>query len=118
MIDRTIYTLYLLARYRKLEDHYVISGGLVFLWVHLDLLALFKIYCVVRKASFVDLFFEFRLPIVCFIIVAFFLSKLYARTLIKRSKSKSLFLKRVELWKIWVFMWFSVGFFLLTMIFL
>ena len=118
MINRFIYTLYLFSRYRKLTDKYLASGGLIFLWSHLNLFALAKLICVQLNLSFVDIFYEYRLVYLLVVVLFYFGSISYANFLIKRIQSGTLKIKKTSLQKVCLFMAISMFFFLTVMIFL
>ena len=118
MINRFIYTLYLFSKSRKLEDHYLISGGLIFLSLQLVILTLMKLICIQLDLSFVDVFFDNRMIYIFLIIMLFFLSKAYAKLSIKRIKAGTLRIKKISPQRIWLFMILSMFFFLIVMIFL
>jgi len=117
MLQRFIYTLYLFSRFRKLEDHNLIAGGFTLLLFQLYLIALLKMLCKLLDASFIDIFFDNRLIYIFLVVILFFLSKGYASLLIKRIKAKGLRIKKIALQKVWLFIAFSIFFFLIVMIF-
>ena len=118
MINKIIYTLYLFSRFRKLGDRYLISGGLFFLFFHLDILALIKILCNLLNIDFIEFFYENRLVYVL-IILSFYLGSMsYAKLLIRRIKAGNLKVKKIALEKVWSFMKLSMIFFLIVMIYL
>lgn len=118
MINKIIYTLYLFSRCRKLGDRYLISGGLFFLFFHLDILALIKILCNLLNIDFIEFSYENRLVYVL-IILSFYLGSMsYSKFLIKRKRSGNSNVKKIPLEYVWLFMVSSMIFFLIVMIYL
>lgn len=116
MINRFIYTLYLFSRYRKLEDHFLISGGLTFLYLQLNVIAIAKILCLKFSVSFIEIFFQYRLLYVVVTVIVFFLSKFYAQLVINRGRRNYFKIHKLPLIYVWLFMLMSLLFFLTTMI--
>ncbi|RXK81421.1 hypothetical protein [Filimonas effusa] len=114
MLNRCIYTLYLLARYRKLGDHYLIAGGIPFLWLHLVVLAGIKLLCMAIGVPFVDFFFDHRIGFMVCLILSFFLSKMYAKHVVVVEK-KEMKIRRISLSFIWYSMICIMAFFLVIM---
>jgi hypothetical protein len=106
----------LFSRFRKLGDHYLIAGGILLLWLQLDVLAIIKLACIVVRISFIDFFIEFRLVYIVIAITAFFLSKEYARRLVRKVLIEKIFIRKVPMVEVWLFMLISLLFFLVVMI--
>lgn len=116
-MNKLIYTLYLYSRARKLEDHFLISGGMIYFFFHLDVLATIKLVCLMSRVSFIDYVSENKVYFFTIILGFSFLAQLYARELIRRQKLGRLSIKRVELSTVFQFMIYSMLFFLWIMIF-
>ncbi len=118
MINKIIYTLYLFSRCRKLGDRYLISGGLFFLFFHLDILALIKILCNLLNIDFIEFFYENRLIYILIIFSLYLESMSYAKFLIKRKRVENSTVKKITLEYVWLFIALSMIFFLIVMIYL
>lgn len=117
-MNKIIYTLYLYSRFRKLSDRYLVSGGLFFLFFHLLLAAFVKILCIQFNINFIDLLYTNRLTYIIIIFLGYFGFLWYAKFLIRRVRVKNLYIKKISIYKDWLFMAFSLLFFLFVMIFL
>jgi len=85
MINRLIYTLYLVSRKRKLGQHYLMSGGSAFFLLYINCLSIWMIVGCLTGTDFFDGFVRNEKMILLLTIVGFFGAQLYAKTVIKNN---------------------------------
>ncbi len=116
MIKRAIYTLYLYSRWRKLNDHYLYSGAVVFFLLYLNLFTISKLLCLVMKLDFIKIFMKHNFTFLLVTIVCFFLSQFFAKGLIRKIQTTDFHVKRLALSSIAFYFLISLLLLLLVML--
>jgi hypothetical protein len=84
MMNKLIYTLYLISRRRNLGDDYLMSGGFAFILLWFNGLTLLTLICYIGKRDMVSFFVENEIVILTITILGLGWVQFYARKLVKR----------------------------------
>ena len=84
MLNKLIYSLYLISRRRNLGDDYFMSGGFAFIMLWFNGLTLLTLICYIGKKDVVPFFVENEMIILTITILGLGLIQFYAKKLVKR----------------------------------
>jgi hypothetical protein len=84
MLNKLIYTLYLISRRRNLGDDYLMSGGFAFIMLWFNGLTLLTIIWYINKRDVVPFFVENEMVILTITILGLGWIQFYAKKLVKR----------------------------------
>jgi hypothetical protein len=115
MLRRVIYTLYLFSKERKTGDHFLMSGGSAFFLFFINLITVLIIIFWVMKKSFGAFFVKFEYLFLSAALICFFLSQLYARSVVKNIQKQSIEVMKLQPTLILFYSIVSVIFLLLSM---
>jgi hypothetical protein len=96
MINRLLYTLYLISRKRKLSTHYLNAGGSVFFILVLNVLAIWMIISIFAQQDFFTQFVKNEWIVLPLVLLFFFGMQFYVYLLIKKYKTNSFLLQRMN----------------------
>ena len=115
MLNKVIYALYLFSKERKIGDNFLMSGGSVFFLLFINLISVSSIIFWLKKKSFSAFFVEYEYFFLAVIVICFFLSQLYARSVVKNIEKKNIEIKKPRLILIMCYAIISVILLLTTM---